>query len=246
MLLTELGRAFRDFRPGFWPTAMTAVGVAVLVGLGTWQVVRLVEKNAINAHRAAQATGPAIDLPAAISDPEALDFRRVRLVGRFDHARELHLACRSQRGNDGICPVTPLLRADGPPVLVNRGWVPSRFRDPAARAAGQVGGTVTIEGILRTEPRRGWLMPDNDPVRNVWLWFDLPAMARAAGVPGAAPFYVEAGPAPNPGGYPLGGQTMVELPNNHLQYAITWYALAIVLLVIYVMSQRVRPAGPRA
>ena len=62
-------------------------------------------------------------------------------------------------------------------------------------------------------------------------------MGRAAGV-SVLPFYIDAGPASNPGGYPLGGQTNTELPNNHLQYAITWYSLAGVLVVIYLLMLR--------
>jgi surfeit locus 1 family protein len=68
-------------------------------------------------------------------------------------------------------------------------------------------------------------------------------MKQAAGVPDAAGFYVEAGPAPNPGNFPVGGQTILELPNNHLQYALTWFALAIALGVIYVVSQRTPARG---
>ena len=131
----------------------------------------------------------------------------------------------------------------GLPILVNRGWVPYERRDPATRAAGQVAGPVVVEGILRREPRGGassWFVPDNSPERNQWFWFDLPAMARAAGVPAFAPFYVEAAAAPNPGGLPIGGQTIVELPSNHLEYAITWYSLAIALAFIYVLWHRQR------
>ena len=80
-------------------------------------------------------------------------------------------------------------------------------------------------------------MPANDPARNEWFWYDLPALARAADVPEAAPFYIEAGPVPNPGGFPIGGQTQIELPGNHVGYALTWFALALALGAIYVVSQ---------
>jgi surfeit locus 1 family protein len=227
-----------DFRPRPVPTLIAGIGIVALLALGTWQLLRLAEKNAINAFRAERAAAEAVPLPARIDDTAAWEFRRVRVAGTFDHGRELHVNARSQRGNTGYDIVTPLRRADGPPVLVNRGWVPYSRKDAAARAEGQVAGPVTLEGILRTEPRKGWLMPTNSAERNEWFWFDLPAMKQAAGVPDAAPFYVEAGPAPNPGGFPVGGQTLLSLPNNHLQYAITWYALAIALAVIYVVSQR--------
>lgn len=234
---------FKDFRPRLIPTLIAIPGILLLLGLGTWQVVRLAEKNAINAFRAERAAATPAPLPARVDDIAAWEFRRVSVSGTFLHDSELHVNARSQRGNTGYAIVTPLIRTDGPPVLVNRGWVPYERKDPARRKEGQVEGVVTVEGILRTEPRKGWLMPDNDAVRNEWFWFDLPAMAQAAGVSDAAPFYIEAGPAPNPGGFPIGGQTILQLPNNHLQYALTWYALAIALAAIYILSQRARQAN---
>lgn len=230
-----------EFRPRLIPTLIAIPGILLLLGLGSWQLVRMQEKNAINTFRAERAAAPAVPLPARVDDLAAFEFRRVSVTGTFRHDRELHLNARSQRGNTGYDIVTPLVRADGPPVLINRGWVPYDRKDPATRQAGQVEGTVTVEGILRTEPRKGWLMPDNDSARNIWFWFELPAMAQAAGVPDAAPFYIEAARQSNPGGFPVGGQTIIQLPSNHLQYALTWYALAIALAVIYIVSQR-RPA----
>jgi surfeit locus 1 family protein len=227
-----------DFRPRPLPTLIAGIGIVLLLALGTWQLFRLAEKNAINAFRAERAAAAAVPLPARVDDLAAWEFRRVSVTGTFDHGRELHVNARSQRGNTGYDIVTPLRRAEGSPVLVNRGWVPYSRKDAAARAEGQVAGPVTVEGILRTEPRKGWLMPTNSAERNEWFWFDLPAMKQAASIPDAAPFYIEAGPAPNPGGFPVGGQTLIALPNNHLQYALTWYALAIALGVIYVVSQR--------
>jgi surfeit locus 1 family protein len=214
---------FSGFRPRPVPTIIAGTGIVLLLALGTWQLFRLAEKNAINAFRAERVATAAVPLPART----------------FRHDRELRVNARSQRGNTGYDIVTPLERSDGgPPVLINRGWVPYSRKEPGARPEGQVTGPVTVEGILRTAPRKGWLMPDNDAARNEWFWFDLPAMKQAAGVPEAAPFYIEAGPAPNPGGFPIGGQTITQLPSNHLQYALTWYALAIALGAIYIVSQR--------
>lgn len=234
---------FAGFRPRPVPTIIAGLGIILLLALGTWQLFRLAEKNAINAFRAERAGTAAVPLPARIDDVAAWEFRRVRVTGTFDHAHELYLNARSQRGNTGYDVITPLRRAEGAPVLINRGWVPYARKDPATRQEGQIAGETTVEGILRTEPRRGWLMPTNSAERNEWFWFDLAAMRQAASVPDATPFYIEAGPAPNPGNFPIGGQTIIQLQNNHLQYALTWYALAIALGVIYVVSQRA-PARP--
>lgn len=229
---------FADFRPRLIPTLIAGAGIVLLLALGTWQVLRLFEKNAINAFRADRAAVAPVPLPARIDNLADWEFRRVTVTGIFAHERELHLNARSQRGNNGYQIVTPLLRENASPVLVSRGWVPYERKNPATRAEGQVSGPVTVEGILRTEPRKGLLMPTNDVARNEWFWYDLPAMAAASGAPNMAPFYIEAGAAPNPGGFPIGGQTLVQLPSNHLGYALTWYALAIALAVIYFLSQR--------
>jgi len=98
-------------------------------------------------------------------------------------------------------------------------------------AQGQVAGTVTVEGVLRLPRTPGLFAPANRPERGEWYWVDVAAMARAAGVT-ALPILIEAGDAGNPGGLPIGGQTRVDIPNNHLQYALTWYSLAVILTVI--------------
>jgi surfeit locus 1 family protein len=229
----------RDFRPRPWPSAIAGIGVLVLLCLGTWQVTRLFEKREINGLRASRLAMAEAPLPAALPDPSSWEFRRVVATGTLRHERELYLPCRSQRGNEGTCVLVPLVRDEGPPVLVNRGWVPPARKDPARRPAAQAEGEVRLAGVLRVSTQRTRFMPDNDPQRNVWFSYDLPAMAAALGVPALAPYYLEAALDPAPAeGAPLGGQTRFQLPDNHLGYAFTWYALAIALAVIFVLSQR--------
>lgn len=232
------GTGRRRFRPGLWATVCTVLALAVLLGLGTWQVERLAWKEAMIAERQGRSTAAPMALPAEIAEAVALEFRPVRVTGRFLHDRELYLASRSYKRQVGLHVVTPMVLDDGRGLLVDRGWVPMDRRDPETRTAGQLGGTVTLEGLLRSGGWKGSAMfrPDNDPDENVWLWPDLPAMAAAARLEApVTALYLEASPAENPGGLPRGGQTPINLRNDHLQYAITWYALAVVLLVIYVI-----------
>lgn len=222
-------------------TLGSLVAFAVLCGLGTWQIQRLHWKEGLIAERTAATSGAPVALPRSLDDARSLDFHRIEARGQFlyDHEIPVH-GIERQGGAAGYLLMTPLRLADGAAVLVERGWVPTEKRDAATRAAGNPPGTVSVDGLLRLAPaeKPGWFLPANDPGRGEWFWIDLPAIAQAAGVPEALPFYLEAGPAPNPGGLPVGGQANTELRNDHLQYAITWFALAATLVVIYVLLLR--------
>lgn len=235
---TDLGSRFQR------PTLKTALAAGavflVLLALGSWQVQRLVWKSRLIEDREARAEVQAVPLPGAIADPAAWDYRRVTLSGRFLHEHEMLLGARSLNGNVGYHLVTPLAEPGGRILLVDRGWIPLDKKDAATRAAGNPEGPVTIQGVFRVPPEPNWLTPDNAPDENFWYWFDIPAMAAHTGLT-LAPFYVEAGDAPNPGGFPIGGQTRIALPNDHLQYAITWYALAIAFAVIVLVYHRRKP-----
>jgi surfeit locus 1 family protein len=236
--MIELGK--RRFRPHLWPTLMTLFGLAVLLALGTWQVQRLHWKQALIAKLEARAGEAPMSLPAAIVDPEALEFRPLRLDGRFRHEREMYLVARTHEGRVGLHVVTPFVLDGGRTILVDRGWVPPARKAPESRAAGQLEGPLTV---LSTFRRGGWsgyrfLRPENQPDENAWLWMDLPAMAAYAGLPRTVTeLYAVAGPAAVPGGYPIGMGAEVKLRDAHLQYAITWYALAFALLTIYLLHQ---------
>ncbi len=233
-------------RPALWPTLITVPSLIVLLALGTWQVQRLHWKEGLIAARQSALAAAPVPLPATLDDPAAFAFRRVTVRGRFRHRDEIHLIATSLEGEGGYQVVTPLERADGGGiVLVNRGWVPYERKHPESRAEGQLAGEVTIEGIATLPGSKGFFVPDNDDDANVWFWRDLPGMARHLGLE-VQPLFVEAGPAPNPGGYPRGGQSRVELRNDHLSYAITWYALAAALAAVYLIYHWRRGGAERA
>jgi surfeit locus 1 family protein len=243
------GPGKRRFRPQLWPSLTTALALAVLVAMGNWQLERLDWKRELIAEMTERMAGPAVALPPAPVDVAALRYRPIRLEGRFHHDRELYLEARSHRGRAGLHLVTPLVLDDGRVVLVDRGWVPPERRRPETRPEGQIAGPVSLTATLWTGGWKGYdfLRPENDPAGNAWVWMELSRMAeslRLGGLEGVASgYYLVAGPAPNPGGLPIGRAPGVELANDHLGYAITWYALALVLLVIYLLHQsRPEPA----
>jgi surfeit locus 1 family protein len=227
------------FRPALIPTLITVPAVILAIGLGTWQIDRLFWKQGLIAERESAVAADPVSLPDRFVR-EAHHFRRVRVTGTYLHDAEMYLAARSMRGNIGYHIVTPMRLEDGRTILVNRGWVPQARKRPELRAAGQVEGAVTITGILRAPPPAGYFTPDNEPERNIWFSVDLDAMARHAGVDTFNGLYVEVQESAHNGPYPLAGQTRIELPNNHLQYVITWYAVAIGAIVIYFLWHRRR------
>jgi surfeit locus 1 family protein len=227
------------------PTIVTALCLLLLLGLGTWQIERLHWKEGLISERHAGMVAPPVPLPATLAAARSLAFRHVRLSGTFLNDHEFYLYTTTADGAVGYDVVTPLKREDGSIVLVNRGFVPEDRKAPSTRAAGELAGKVTIMGVLRmpSAGKPGWFVPDNRPDRNEWFYVDIPAMAAAGHLAPALPFYVDADATPNPGGYPSGGQTRIELPNHHLQYAITWYALAAGLVAVYIALVRRRRAG---
>jgi surfeit locus 1 family protein len=233
------------FRPRLGPTLFTIPVVAVLVALGVWQLQRLEWKSRLIAERATAVAAAPVPPPQTLAEARALEFHRVTVEGVFLHDKEILLNAIAAKGDAGFDVLTPLREAAGRIVFVNRGFVPTDLKNPARRPAGQLAGTMHVSGLLRVPPQEkpGWFIPDNRPDRNAWFWIDLPAMAAADGLSNSAPFYIDADAAPNPGGWPKGGVTPLALPNDHLQYAITWFSLAAALMVIYVVYHS-RGGGP--
>ena len=223
-----------QFRPRLGPSLAALAALLVLVSLGTWQVERLRWKEALIAERDAQLAAPGALLPARADWP-AWDFRRVEVRGAFRHDLEQLFGASGHGGQVGHHVLTPLLRADGSALLVDRGWVPADRYHPATRREGQLEGPVTITGIARYrgEHTANWFTPANQPEQGMWFSYDLPALEEALGLT-LLPVVVEADDRPNPGGLPIGGMTRTALTNNHLQYAITWYGLALTLVAVYV------------
>jgi surfeit locus 1 family protein len=223
------------FRPTFWPTVTTVPLMVIMVGLAIWQVQRLHWKEGLIAERVSRTTAAPIALPPAGTDLTALEFHKVMLTGTYDNAHEFDLAARSQNGNVGYWIVTPFKAGDGQAVLVNRGWVPLEKRLPDARKEGQIAGETQLDGVIRLPQVKVYFQPDNEPAKNVWFFLAPAEMVAASGIAARSDLYLDAGPEPVPGGFPIGGQTRIDLPNDHLQYAITWALLAIALAVIYVV-----------
>lgn len=203
------------------------------LALGVWQIERRSWKLDLIARVEARIHAPAVPLPRPTEWPTVNErddaYRKVRVEGTFVHDCETPVQALTERGA-GYWLLTPL-RTDGGVVLVNRGFVPSEWRDP--RTTPQASGTagpVAITGLMRMTEPGGTVLRSNDPAAGRWYSRDVAAIVGACGVAGATTFFIDADAAPDPGGYPVGGLTVVAFRNSHFVYAVTWFTLAIMSL----------------
>src|SRR5947199_309720 len=135
-------------------------------------------------------------------------------------------------------------------ILIALGTWPLERRegkqDPKTRAEGQPSGVIDIVGALRWPEPRGMFTPADQPGKNLWFARDPAAMAAAKGWGDVAPFYIDQEAPIPPGGLPKPGPLKPSLPNNHLQYAVTWYGLALMFLISAVFFERARRRDARA
>lgn len=216
--------------------------LALLLGLGIWQLERLAWKNALIATVEARVHEPVRPAPA---EPDwndvtydADEYRHVTASGRLHHDQEVQVYALIDKnpdgsGGPGYWVLTPLVQPDGAAIIVNRGFVPLDRKAPWSRPEGQVEGVVTITGLLRMPEEEGLFTPENDPAKDNWYTRDPEAIAAVKGILRVAPYIIDADATPNPGGYPLGGLTRVSFPNRHLEYALTWFGLAATLVGVF-------------
>lgn len=223
---------------------LAAALVLGLLGLSAWQWQRLGWKQALMARTTAAATAAPVPAPGpaewAALRPEADAYRRVLLQGQLDHSREQLVLASTELGR-GHWVMTPLRTPTGHWVWVNRGFVDAAHRAPEQRPPADGGGFVALEGLLRfSEPPVLPWVPHAPGLG--WAARELPALSAAAGLRGAAPWFLDLSAAPGPNGahtaeaartadmaagaWPRPGLTVLRFSNNHLVYALTWLALA--------------------
>lgn len=225
----------REFR--VVPTAVALTATVILLGLATWQLMRLAEKNALLTTVEARMNDAPVILNgrAARTDTQAwenLHYRAVTLQGRFLPLFQFKLVPRTYEGQVGYQLVMPLELADRQVVLVNRGFV----ADGVAMmpAADEV---VTIQGIAHIpQAEKPAYRPENVPSRGIWSWVDLKAMSHETGMRNVAPIIVYETRDSARDSFPIGGQLPLPSHNRHWHYAVTWYCLALALMGVWIMS----------
>ncbi len=211
---------------------LAAVFFVLFTGLGIWQVERLQWKLDLIARVDARVHADTVAAPAkgvwAKVNQADDEYRHVRLSGTYLNDREVLVHALTERGS-GYWVLTPMQSSDGALTYINRGYVPGDKHDPAMRPETQIAGETTVTGLVRMPEPDGFFLRPNDPERNDWNSRDVAAFAQKSGLGPVAPYFIDADASSNPGNLPVGGLTVVSFRNNHLSYAITWFALAAMI-----------------
>jgi cytochrome oxidase assembly protein ShyY1 len=231
------------------PSIAAMIVLAVLLGLGKWQLDRKVWKEGLIATLQQRLAAAPAQLPPPERwgglDPAQGEYRRVQFTAEFVPDQEALVftsgsAFRPDVAGPGYWVFAPARLVGGGVVVVDRGFVPEGRQDRATRAAGEVAGPVEMVGVTRWPESSSWFMPPADPGHNLWFARDPAAIAGAKGWGEVAPFFIELESPVPPGGLPLPGPLKVNLPDDHLQYAMTWFGLAAVVLVSFAFWARSR------
>lgn len=231
-------------------------GTAFLSSLGVWQLQRLDWKVAMieRVERGLQAEPVSVDeIAEDLSAGLDIEYRPATASGTFIHEAEAHYFA-TYEGRPGYFVYTPLRRANGMLLFVNRGFVPIDLKNAATRKDGQITGFVSINGLARSNPlaKPNTFVPENDPLKNIYYWKNIAEMSAQGmdQIDGTVmPFFLDADATLLDGaGAPVGGVTRVTFNNPHLQYAITWFGLAAALLFVggwFFFSGRRRSVTPK-
>ncbi len=238
---------------------LALAGIALFLGftaLGMWQVQRRAWKHDLIERVTQRLHAASVPLPSPAEWPHinaaSHEYLHVRTQGQWLPDKTVLAQATTELGA-GFWVMTPLQTADGWQVLVNRGFIPQAQRThwQHGEHSGQPGATtpraetVAVDGLLRMSEPGGGFLRRNDPAQQRWHSRDVAAIAQAQGLAHAAPFFIDAGipAAPSPlagseGPWPRPGLTVVRFHDSHLVYAITWFGLALLVVVAFVLVAR--------
>lgn len=240
--MTEVNNTISGYkRAGFLAWAIFILGLVTTISLGTWQVKRLFWKEALIAKiEAAQSAAPLTEIPDNIEELATLEFHPFTLQGSWFENIEFHLAARYWHSKLGYHIFQPLQLADGRIAIINRGWVPAENKEIETRPDSRAMGEAHFNATLRIGADRNYFTPPNQPEKNVFFGRDVLEMAQQAGldisrvIPASFDMIDTSGSID----LPIANTAKIKLRNDHLSYIITWYLLALALIVIFVRYLR--------
>ena len=223
-----------SFRPSLWMTVFAIPALLALLYLGTWQIMRMHWKEALIENFTSRATAEAI-APPVTEQADDFQYQRLMVKGVWMHHAEVQLIGRTFEGTAGYHVVTPMRLEDGRILLINRGWVAQDYRSPESRPSTLDAGEVTVEAILRLQRQKGYFVPDNNPEQDDWFTLDIDDITAHHDLGDQVITSYSADALRQPGAYvlPIGAAVEINMPNDHWQYALTWYGIALGLIGVY-------------
>jgi surfeit locus 1 family protein len=226
----------------FLPGLLSLGVLAMLITLGNWQMQRLSWKENLIETASKRVKETPQRLPASAEslslELQKEEYRPYIAEGRFLHQHEVQVYtvlsdAKGTYSGAGYWVLTPLARADGSIVIINRGFVPLEKKEPASRSEGQTEGVVRIIGLFRAPEQTNYFTPANDPKRNAWYSKNPADIERAFGLKNVLPFLLDETRDHRAGELPQPNETKLTFTNNHLGYALTWYGLACTLIGVF-------------
>jgi len=220
-----------SFKPGLPLSICTLLAFGVLVYLGTWQALKSGPKTKLLATIDTNMSAEAIPLPVHVDDPAALAYRHVSFIGTRQ-AQPVKIFGTNRTGKPGYYLYTPVKHVYGRIVMVNYGWIPMEHSGDISLPEGE----QVIKGVLMESATPGSMTPDNDPATGIWFTADVHELALHYGFSSKEyyPFRLFVDHEGALDSLPLGGQVRIDIPNDHFQYALTWYGLALGLIGVYI------------
>lgn len=221
----------KRFAPGAAASLATVVALLILMVLGTWQGQKAGPKTELLARIAAGMKAPALRLPLHVDNPIKLEYRRVVFKGTLTMQAPVRVFGLNREGQPGYFLYAPMKRPLALAVIVNFGWIPINHEAPVPLPSG----TFEVRGTLLRSATPGSMTPKNDTLKNTWFTADVQALAEYFGLKTKEyyQFRIFADHTGEPNVLPLGGQVLVNIPNNHFQYMLTWYGLALALAGVF-------------
>ena len=222
------------FRPFLWLTLFSIPALLVLLALGFWQLDRLAWKTALINNFNERASAQPILPPETDTDLSVVEFHSLALQGRYLHDKERFLTGRTYEGNAGFHVVTPFRTNGSKLIFVNRGWVSEAYREPEKRPFSVEDKEVTIRAVLRLPQQKGYFVPENEPEKGFWFTLKPDELAAHLNMQEATTSYyadqIREGKVLT---LPIAATMQIEVRNTHLNYALTWFGIALSLIGVY-------------
>ncbi|UTW54907.1 SURF1 family protein [Kordiimonas sp. SCSIO 12610] len=219
------------FQPGWVVTTLTMIALAVLIGLGSWQASKIGPKTKLIDKIETGLTGESLALPVHLDTPVSEEYKRFYFKGTVHNGIAAKVFAPNTKGKSGYHLYLPVKHQFGRWVMVNWGWIPFDYKGLPELPLGQ---EVNISGVLLTNPKAGSFTPENQPGKNTWYLADIFQLFDHFKLDEFYHFRIVADHQAHLGEFPLGGQVRVDIPNDHFEYMLTWYGLALGLIGVYV------------